>query len=489
MACEIIKTNDNLLQQLIDKFGQKEGLTFFLKHNTGEVNAFEILNRKSKEPTDEISYELKSVNILLNLTDKVKVEFAKLKNGKTTIEKVVDNIQIPKEQKQFVIDSYNEGNKIPEQLAIDIASKYSYSVEVKTAISKNALSASNPEFLVYIKNGKYYTDTPDTGEVEITKEQYERLSYGTSQHYSNLTVPGGTNYTENRIITPQIVPSIKGHASFAEKEDIGWFRSDDKVINQSKISKYVETQQLDEYGVPEAILKEVTEGGEATKTRRILELQSDLFQKGRDKDKLIDDRNPFTQSVTQYENEIKQLTDKIKKIEQSEEIEEKEKSVRLPLSGSKEDNMNKGYIFVGVNPYSGDNIYEREGDIKRIWKLNNEIIYQSSETKNQVISSFKHKLNIAKENFESSNNKLQEWENNELFNKIKENQFLQLLNKDNNWVTFFIKSIIQDSAKKGYEKVLFPKGETAAKIEGHETIAEEIRKIDSRIEVINQPII
>ena len=37
---------------------------------------------------------------------------------------------------------------------------------------------------------------------------------------------------------------------------------------------------------------------------------------------------------------------------------------------------------------------------------------------------------------------------------LKQNQFLQLLNKDSNWVTFFVKSIIQDSAKKGYEKVL-----------------------------------
>ena len=35
------------------------------------------------------------------------------------------------------------------------------------------------------------------------------------------------------------------------------------------------------------------------------------------------------------------------------------------------------------------------------------------------------------------------------------NQFLQLLNKDNNWVTFFVKSIMQDSAKKGYEKYYF----------------------------------
>ena len=61
------------------------------------------------------------------------------------------------------------------------------------------------------------------------------------------------------------------------------------------------------------------------------------------------------------------------------------------------------------------------------------------------------------------------------------NQFLQLLNKDNNWVTFFIKSIIQDSAKKGYEKVLFPKGETAAKIEGHESVADRIMAIDNDI--------
>src|SRR5690606_28272247 len=53
--------------------------------------------------------------------------------------------------------------------------------------------------------------------------------------------------------------------------------------------------------------------------------------------------------------------------------------------------------------------------------------------------------------------------------------FLQLLNKDNNWVTFFIKSIIQDSAKKGYEKVLFPSGDTASKVEGH-TILEEFKK-------------
>ena len=38
-------------------------------------------------------------------------------------------------------------------------------------------------------------------------------------------------------------------------------------------------------------------------------------------------------------------------------------------------------------------------------------------------------------------------------NTDKENQFLQLLNKDNNWVTFFIKSIVQDSAKQTITEV------------------------------------
>ena len=70
--------------------------------------------------------------------------------------------------------------------------------------------------------------------------------------------------------------------------------------------------------------------------------------------------------------------------------------------------------------------------------------------------------------------------------QVKQNQFLQLLNKDNNWVTFFIKSIIQDSAKKGYEKVLFPSGNTASKIEGHTTLEEFKKQKEDRIKSIEQ---
>lgn len=69
-----------------------------------------------------------------------------------------------------------------------------------------------------------------------------------------------------------------------------------------------------------------------------------------------------------------------------------------------------------------------------------------------------------------------------VYGDIKGNQFLQLLNKDGNWVKFFIQSIVQDSAKKDYEKVLFPTGETASKVEGHATLAGEIKEIDEAID-------
>ena len=74
-------------------------------------------------------------------------------------------------------------------------------------------------------------------------------------------------------------------------------------------------------------------------------------------------------------------------------------------------------------------------------------------------------------------------------NTAKSNDFLHLLNKDNNWVTFFIKSIIQDSAKKGYEKVLFPLGDTASRIEGHSTLEEFKKQKENRIKELEKDII
>lgn len=59
-----------------------------------------------------------------------------------------------------------------------------------------------------------------------------------------------------------------------------------------------------------------------------------------------------------------------------------------------------------------------------------------------------------------------------------QNNFLQFLNKDQRWVRFFTQAIIQGAAKQGRSKVLFPNGTTAAKVEGHDTIQDELE--DSR---------
>lgn len=66
--------------------------------------------------------------------------------------------------------------------------------------------------------------------------------------------------------------------------------------------------------------------------------------------------------------------------------------------------------------------------------------------------------------------------------KSPENKFLNLLGKDNQWVIFFLKSIVQDSAKQGYEKVWFPTGDTASKVEGHQTLEEFKHQEEKRLE-------
>ena len=347
------------------------------------------LQLASISDTNEVNYQLKSVSILLS--DKAKQIFSKGEKVGWSIDKILTEIQIPKEQKQLILDL---GITDREQLTLELASKYSYSVEVNTAKEKredeNAVKYEG--FLYKKENGNIYArkDYWNTDWVLFENAKYvlegtgvlEKLDSKTesfpSQHYSNLTVPGGTNYTENEISTPLITPSIKGHAKFSTDNGIGWFRSDDKDIRKNVIKDgdlYFE--EIEGVGMSEISKKEYENTRiDKTKTRRILEVQSDLFQKGRDKESLT---------------------------------------------------------YVSLETPS---LHELEHGIGKFVEERND---------------------------------------------LKGNQFLQLLNKDNNWVTFFIKSIIQDSAKNGYEKVLFPKGETAAKVEGHETLANEINSINENI--------
>ena len=76
-----------------------------------------------------------------------------------------------------------------------------------------------------------------------------------------------------------------------------------------------------------------------------------------------------------------------------------------------------------------------------------------------------------------------------IIKESSENKFMQLLEKDSNWVTFFIKSIIQDSVNKEYEKVLFPTGNTASKVEGHSTLEEFKKQKEDRLKQIQPDVI
>jgi hypothetical protein len=311
---------------------------------------------------------LKAVNALQS--DKATQLFNTLAKNKVTGDifwnKIQQDLGIPKDQVEL-LKSFDTTNR--EELVTNMLANYSFAIEINVA----KRDVVEEPWRMQVED--YETD--DRG--------FPIPGATPTQFYSNLTVPGGTNYTEQEIATPAITPSIKGHAQFATDQGIGWFRSDEQITFDSGISEKEEA-----YYNPDTDEMVIQDSGRTIlggKTRRILEVQSDLFQKGRDKENLvfgeIEEQPTFLGEENQYEPDF----------------------------------------------YAEEYNYRvRVGEIKP----------------NQE--------------------------------QVKSNQFLQLLNQGSNWVTFFVKSIIQDSAKKGYEKVLFPKGDTASKVEGHNTTLEQFKK-------------
>lgn len=383
-----------------------------------KVSLWQESNGLDKFPTledllkpKEINYNLKAVNILAS--SKGVNMFSKGLKNNWTLEKILTELQVPKDQKQLILDS---GKTNIDDIVIDLLANYSYAIEINT--TKNLPKGSDystyttDQQIQYVKvsdNDYRKRDLENGGSfIAITKKEFEDNQSTPTNFYSSLTVPGGTNYTENEIATPAITPSIKGHAQFSTDKGIGWFRSDE----QTEGGKYYPG------GVFEGeMIASTTEGGILTKIRRILEIQSDLFQKGRDKKNLT-----FTPELSEF----------------------------------KEGNIvetSKGKFEILGTEYN----LEKKTYYKKLKNL---------ET-GQIGS-------VSRENFLKS------------LKLDTQNQFLQLLNKDNNWVTFFIKSIIQDSAKKGYEKVLFPSGNTASKVEGHTTLEEFKKQKEDRIKELEE---
>lgn len=190
----------------VDAFGDSDTSNLFFQNN--------------------VNFSLKSVNILSS--EKAQSVFEKGQKNKWNLEKILIELQIPKQQIDLILQS---GKTNREEIITDLLANYSYTVEINTAkeIKRDIVTGG-----IHEHNGKYYK-TEDDGSQEISKQEYDSLkkdlevNYATpTSYYSNLTVPGGTNYTENEIATPAIIPSIKGHAQFSTSNGIGWFRSDDK---------------------------------------------------------------------------------------------------------------------------------------------------------------------------------------------------------------------------------------------------------------------
>lgn len=451
--------NPTLLDQVRDWWNRiVESLKrFFLKaeFDPFEEAATQVLSRKNKGifSSSESPFAQRNQNVVgatLKLVSSLRDPKAMkwfdslYKKGQQEIffNKLQQDLQAPKAQVDMLRKWIKNNN--PQSigdLITGVMAELSYTVEVNVA-TVNLDNNDNRNYNNFTTNGETYnhefiifektreTDE-DSGMDEYTKdgESISRIDYDKaykkyreenaeivpSQAYKDLNVPGGVNYTNSEIKTPDITPSTKGHAAFSTDQGIGWFRSDDQV-NNGKVERTEE--EGDEYGgYYPATMRTV--GGNITKTRRILEIQSDLFQKGRNDSNLA-----MVQSVDS--EDIKDITK-----EQYDAI------------SAREEFLPKTY---GEDGDEIDDMYRKRVGFWYYFKFHD--------------GSYRAVKSAGDE---------------------KENDFLQLLNKENNWVTFFVKAIIQDSAKKGYENVRFPGGNTANKIEGQQTLDEYISYREKRI--------
>lgn len=278
----------------------------------GKFPSMEPVFRQGEEtqvipPDEQIVYQLRVVNALQS--DKVRQP--KL----NSLQGFYNDLQkqgIPSQQIDLVKDilSDTKENVTKEDIVKELLVRYSFSVEINTRMTK-VKHNHNKNLKEFISNGYYYFGSTygyvryklvnplevslDAEVDESTKENISQSAFESAQedsilkekptqHYSNLTVPGGTNYTENEIRIPGIVPAIKGHAQFSTNEGIGWFRSDDKLDMQLGNTNF----------------KSIAD--KPTNTRRILELQSDWGQKRRNSnEKDIDIKYDIQQIINDLE--------------------------------------------------------------------------------------------------------------------------------------------------------------------------------------------
>lgn len=247
----------NLESNLKNTGKTEQELTNYLKEKYPEIK-LEISNnpiweqssdivKNQEDYRKEVQYRLKATEILLS--DKAKQVFNKGNKNNWSLDKILTELAIPKEQKRIILDLNDEDYSfanfdLRESIIIALSSNYSYTVEINTAKDKrepdHPLAKESNQFFaeqssfgwwnVVDKDDNIYRREIKTKEAaEKYAKELNEQGIPNTQYYYNLTVPGGTNYTENEISTPLITPSIKGHAQFSTNKGIGWGRWDEKI--------------------------------------------------------------------------------------------------------------------------------------------------------------------------------------------------------------------------------------------------------------------
>jgi len=289
--------------------------------------------------------------------------------------------------------------------------------------------------------------------VRATKENRKAVTQIPSQKYKDYSVPGGANYKEIGIRTPSIRPVIESHAEFTTSESIGWFRADE-VLGYSKVDTGIETLS-------------VPDENKSTTTRRILEFQSDLFQKSRNKSILEEQPNieinveaaaPFTYEGITYsllgDYDYNSLGMYFKLLpEYSQPL--LDPSTIDDLIEDLQDNKISSVYFeqqTGLTPTDPP-----------MWIGEKEDGTPMSVSKEEVEKIYRKYSDVGEQ--------------------TTGNKFLQFLNQENNWVRFFVQSIIQDSANEGYTKVRFPRENATREIERFEStnVESQLNKANKKI--------
>ena len=128
---------------------------------------------------NNVNYSLKAIEILSS--DKAKQIFDKGRKNLWSLDKILSELEIPKEQKQLILN-LNISDR--EQIILELASKYSYSVEINTAKTAKGI------------NNRYGDEGPDGQPEEYRinrwreedgERQLEEMELYTNFVYKNIS--------------------------------------------------------------------------------------------------------------------------------------------------------------------------------------------------------------------------------------------------------------------------------------------------------------